>query len=586
MQGKVIFNLIFALVTSSLLFPIYQIYLRPLKYSFVFYLDMSLIAFILIYQAILLIKHGHSATRNHCFALFAIILSYELLKLGYLLAMPFKVISLYPDAYNVYTVARSLSTGHLFNSEKYPLSAKSLSLTPSVPLFLYIFSSITNFRLESVVKYYPLMSALIILVSYFITLRKIKIIDNKNLAYLGIVIGVFNPWLLGFITWGHYANFSTIFMNTLLWLMLSLMEQNKNQFELLIMYFVISLILVFTHTYMSIIFLIMIFIYIMIRLIILKRIFSIQYLLLATGIVVILLHTLYFAYQTMNTLVDYVHYIIDTVIAGSPTIAVKFYGTPQASHLPVVLVKYIGAISFVVLTFVSLTWYVLEFRSELEKYLSFLSMLLTGLLVHMPYYLAPRYATDLFNRTIYFTSIAGSPFIVTFLSKILEKNSRKVKLFIQHTTQYVMTIVLFFIVMFYLLHAVNPDVVDWTTPIISGEDSRLPRMEWFYLSSYISSKAMQCSEVYGLRIGLHYIGYLSWKDYKQLSISPSTPSPLIPPENFIEIIDRLKGDLVFLRSSMVQYPDPGYSINYETFIYVISQSNLVYSASDAIVILP
>jgi len=540
-------------------------------------------ATLLTYLTLILVKYSHSTVKRNNLVLFALISLYGLLKLGYLLVIPPEVISLYPDAYNVYAVARSLNTGHLLSPEKYPLAAKGLSLTPSTPLFLYIFGVITNFRLESSIKYYTLICAPLLLVSYFTVLRKIKIVNSKNLAYLGAVIGIFNYWLLGFLTWGHYANFSIAFINILLWSTLSLVESDHYKLKSLLMtYIIVVLALAFTHTYMTVVYLITILIYIVGKAIVFKSTNYMQYLLAFIACIAVLIHILYYAPQIMNVLVLYAHYTVEAIVLGSPTIALEVYGTPQASYAPITFIKYIGAVSLTTLTLASLIWYVLRFKSELEKYLLFLSMLLAGFLLHIPYYFKPLYATDVFNRVAYFVSVGGSPFIITFLFKIFEERSKRTTTLVQ----YAMTGALLFILMFYLLHAVNPDVVDWNTPIVAGEDSRLPRTEWLHLSLYISPKVTYHSEVYGVRIGLHYIGYLSWRDYKQLSPSPSNLNPLIPPETFTEITSRLKGALVFLRLSIVQYPDSRYFISYEDFIYTINQSHLIYCASDVIVILP
>jgi len=568
---------VLSIIASTLLFLFYQGYLLPLKISLMFYLSMAIIA--ISFACISIINDESNATGTSLL-LFTLILTYTFLKMGYLLVVPPETLSIYPDAYNIYQIVESLSIySHLLNPSFYTLGAQSISTTPLLPIFLHILSMISCLNAQYVVKYYPLIYAPLMIVAYFLILKKLRIIETNKIT-MGITIGVFNPWTLGFLTWGHYSNSSILFLLLLFWVILSLTSDGGNQGRLFIIFIIFTFAMFFTHTYMGIVY-IAIFTTYLIYIHIIRRSLNKPWLYLVAAYSTIFVHIIYYATIYAHTLVSYVQYVAEALEFGNPFQAIQYYGTPQASNLPLAIIKYTGLSSLAILSMTSTIWYYLKHKKDTTKYSLFASMMVTGIVLNIPYYFLPLYGTDLFNRLTFFVAIGASPFIVTYISVHIDKPAKK-KLTFRHV---VFAIFLFFILMFNLLQAIRPDIVDWTTPIVSGEDIRLPRTEWYFLSRYISSNIAQDSEMLGLRIGVPFIGLLARMNYKQLSISPSTPKPLIPPENFKEIT-LLKGELFFLRRSMVEFPDPGYVVKNEDLMYVIKESNIIYMASDALVIMP
>jgi len=564
------------IIASALLFIFYQGYLLPLKISLLFYLSMTIIAISFAYISI--INDGSNATRTSLL-LFTLILAYTFLKIGYLLVVPPETLSIYPDAYVIYQIMESLSThNHLLNPSFYTLGAQSISTTPLLPIFLQILSMVSCLNGQYVVKYYPLIYAPLMIVAYFLILKKLGIIKMSKIT-LGITIGVFNPWTLGFLTWGHYSNSSMLFLLLLFLVILSLASGGNQGY--LSIFTILTFAMFFTHVYMGIVYIATFTIY-FIYICIIRRGFNKLWLyLLVVAYSGIFVHILYYATIYAHALVSYVQYVAEALELGNPFHAIRYYGTPQASNLPLAIIKYVGFSSLATLSMISTIWYYLKHKKDTTRYSLLASMMATGIVLNIPYYFLPLYGTDLFNRLIFFIAMGASPFIVTYIGIRIDKLTRK-KLAFRHV---VFAIFIFFILIFYLLHAVRPDIIDWTTPIVSGEDVRFPRTEWYFLSRYISFNIARDSEMLGLRIGVPFIGLLARMNYKQLSISPSTPKPLIPPENFKEIT-LLKGELFFLRRSMVEFPDPGYVVKNDDLIYVIKESDIIYMASDALVITP
>jgi len=560
------------LTTSGMIFLLYERFLLQRGESWVYYISMTTIAVVLV---TLVFRFMRSTKDSQYTFLVIIVTVYTLLKFGFVSSIPSSI--LLAEANVEYQVSSSLQLGHIQPISYYTLFAKSLATMPIVPIFNYALHTVSGYSLGGISKYFGAgITSVLIPLSYGMLVKSMESLRKCNSWLLSLLLILSSPWLLGALVWGHYAIFSTIFAAILLWIIIKNFDKKIDP-GVTIMYIIITVALAFTHMYLLVSLFLIYTIYLVLTSIsaTTSKIKAIKhpYKMYLVYLTITLAYLVYLSRQ-FGALVFRIMYLKTAIEKGSLTAGISYYGTPKASPTFVVILKYSGVISLGILSTLSVAWYYLKSRRvEFLKYLLFLSILIGSLILFGPYLFDQRYGADLFNRVFYFGLLAVSPYISYYLSS--HSNSKK------HT---LLSTLLIFVLLFGLLSAVRPDIVDWKTPIVTGEDIRLHLSEWYAAGRFSSN--MPSQEIYGLRTGMGPIGLFMRKNYIQLNPSINKPNPLIPPEDLSNLPNFLKDAYVVLRLSMSEHPDPGFIVNKTDVLKLRSNNNanIIYACSDVFII--
>ncbi len=560
------------LVLAGLMFLLYERYLLETKNSWIYYLDMVCFSLIIV---VLTFNLNSNYKGVSILEIISLIIGYMLLKFAYVVTVPSSVLSIYPDAYAEYQVASSIEQfGHIQQMSYYTSSARALSTMPIVPILSYHLSSVLSIPLSTVLKYLGAsITSFLVPLSYVLLFKSIH---EGHVRYLvSTILVMFSPWVLGFPVWGHYAMISIVFVPIILWCIQVMGDQNDKRVG--IFYIVLLLALTFTHMYMAVVILLAFTVYIVFILVTGKK--SLFHRITIAYILYLIVTVVYLVYLSgqFSDLVFMVEYLKKALMIGSISKGIAYYGTPRASPVEVVVLKYIGLISLGILSVLSLLWYYLKSRAKIMTYLMFLSIGIAGGITILPYIFDPKYGTDLFNRIMYLGVLTVSPYIALFVDRILHS-------FDDNKKKFSLAILILFILLFGVLSAVRPDLTDWKTPIVMGEDIRLSWPEWASEGKFATNYLPR--DIYGLRAGVGPVGLFGRKRYYQISPSVVNPKPIISPTDFGNIPNHLRDKYFVLRISMVKYTDVGFGVPGGEFIKFRSNPNtlIIYSCQDVFIV--
>jgi hypothetical protein len=516
----------------------------------------------------------------------SIIVSYVLIKAVIPFSTPNNVIDNFPDAYYEYQIADLIETTHHVHIDPslYTGEAVSYCYTPNLAILGYLVSEVTTISLQSFFKYIGLYTSgvLLFLLSMTFFRRILKIIgkNNRKVTYLATSFFMFSPWVMGFLA---HANHSTISV-PLLFLVLFLVSNTLtvgNSFGTAILYALTMISLVFSHFYMSFVLVFILCLYAIAVRMIDKTSFSKVTILLVISFSVLFLHMLYIS-NFLKDIHFMVRYLFSSIFEGSPLLGIRYYGTPQVSNWFVVVIKYLGFITFMFLGFSGIIALLHDAKLKSNKNIFLFSILTTtpfivGSFLVVPYIFNPLYGTDLFNRYLFFTYLSLSTYVALYIERIQFKFDKKFGYGI------VLSSILLILLAGYF-QGVNPYYVDWTTPIVNGDDVRLNFNEWNSLAHFV--KNLPDKIVIGLRSGSGPVGGLAFKEYWLLSRGAS--GGLDFNLKYLGQIGSIyPGRCILLRKSITTYPDgegslaPQYALEQ---LYSNEQINIVYSASDAFII--
>jgi len=557
------------LLVNGIIFLLYERYLVHEGKSWIYYLIVSVISFILVSLMFKL-----SQKKNLAHILLVVILLYILLKFAFVSILSSPMLSLYQDAYVVYQVANSLHLGHIQPIGYYTGASRILSTMPVVPIFSYVVHIVAGYSLASIVKHLGAgVSSVFLPLSYGIVFRSLVTQKISNNWIRALLILIFSPWLLGFLVWGHYAIFSTVFGALLIWATLRQVRQEKvNKKKIFIIYVVTLSALVFTHLYLLLVFLVSYTVFVLLTITLEnRRMLSDILNLYVLFLVLTMAYLVYHTYQ-LKSLIPVIEYFKTALFkVRDPSQGISYYGSPKASPMFVVVLKYLGVISLMILSAVSLGWYYLKSRVELSGYLLFFSIGISSVILVMPHIFYPIQGTDLFNRVFYLGTLSVSPYISYYFSTHLK----------DYKYRLLLGTMLTFVFLFGLLSATRPDIVDWNTPIVSDEDIRLNPTEWIAAGKFTTN--IPTDTLYGLRLGVGPIRSLMRKNYVQLSTSRNL---LIFPEELNYNLYVPKDKYIVLRLSMRKYPDKSLRVD-GTVVYKLRSHiniDIIYSGSDVFIV--
>ncbi|BAF58572.1 MAG: hypothetical protein HPY89_11605 [Pelotomaculum sp.] len=588
-RTRLFIDLIILLILGNM-FMIYEYTLLPLNLSFIYY---SLVVAISI--VIVDILRISSKVKNTTLMMMCIVLFYFSLKRGFISVLPDPLIGKL-DTYCIYQVAKSIiDLSHIQSIEYYTGAASANSTMPIAPIFSAIASITTGISLPVIQKNIgSILSGILLPVVLYLTYKPLQSLTGFVEGKIAWVLLLSSPWLLGFLTWGHYAAYSTIFVSILVFILLIKYNEicgkysNMNNMSLSLLWIIVSVVLAFTHTYMAIILLFVYLTWLIILYIYMRfsdsgnavisnfaNTFSIY-------MVFVLTHLIWISAQFYG-FIFMINYMIETLKFGAPSRGILYYGTPQASPLVAIVLKYLGLFSLLLLSAVAILICVLYYKRIKHvtvHLLLYLSFLIISVVVILPYILDPKYGTDLFNRFFYLWYLGIAPFIgICYVRFYSERSVKKriPKIFFE--------ICMIFVIILGLLSATTPDFQDWGSPIVSGEDIRLNLSEWIAAGEF--SDNINSDTCYGLRMGVFTIGLFKRMNYIQISPSVSNQNALVPPEHFEKINEYLKEKYCYLTKSIVMYPDISkYIIDKTSFEKGTNRygSNILYSCGDVLLL--
>lgn len=574
---KFYFNIIFLTTLScSMAFFLYESIFLPQKLpTYVFYVLSLLLSFSLVIAI--------TCLKSELSILILLVCSFFMIKEGFISALPSSLMSYYLDNYVVYQVANGIqSLSYLPPVDYYTGAALYVSRQPVAPIFSVMYSEIIGVPLPLIIKHIgSIISSTIVPFSVYLMYKLLNQFRGVKTSKFSWFCFLFSPWILFFLIWGHYSIYSISYFSILNFITIKyILEKSKITKINIIIFIIISISVILSHFYLSFMIFIIYSFFIVLSLFFSRYIkYNLKAFLTVFCIysIILLIYILYINIVHLNSLKEFMEYVIETLQFGSPNKGLTFYFGGGIVEVPLYVrfLQWAGAISWGILaaiSFIILLKKYLKSRTFLV-YALFICIGMAGLFSSIPYVLLPEYGTDLFNRSIYFF---GLMCISSFISLIPKYIVGKWKKF-----SFLMLLVL--VVNFGVIMN-RYEFQSWNYPINGGEDIRLHPSEWSAAGFFTSSFGEQLNTAAGLRQGVSNIGYFSRIDYYEIQPSASNQVDYVRPDDW----DKLKNywtDCCFLRKSITKYEEtPGYLVEYDVFNDLINYVNIVYDCTDVFMI--
>lgn len=552
-------------IASLMLFLYFEYYLISLNIpTFIFYIISLSISTSLIFIFIL--------SRKIETVIFALIIYHLFLKVSFLSLFPKSIITPYLDTYVIYQISSQIiSNGNLLmNPELYTLGAQTSVNQPIWPTFSVMLSEITGVSIFQILRHLGILFAPLIPISFYLYYYALKYQNSETLK-LSLLLISSSPWLIFFLTWGHYSNSSLIFVSILSYLLL---EKRIRNFQKITLYTITATALTFTHFYMNVVFLIILLLYLFLLLFINRDIFSQFAKFGVLHLIIFLYYLLWFALAYLDRSLFFIQYLTEAIDIGSPNKGFEFYFTGGTFQMPiyVTILRYGGVIAWGILLLFSL-YFLFKGYFSIKQLIFYILFGIVGLILAIPYIFDPKYGTDLFNRSLYlFVLLSAAP--LSALGYVIFK---KITLYSK-----VFTVLLLVLIVNFGLIMVPSDFQSWNYPIRGGEDVRLNQSEWSSVGFFASAYIEKISSVCGLRQGVGKIGYFASLNYYELQPSASNQIPILKPEEWEKLPD-LWTEYCFVRKSITSYPEvKGYLVDKDDFQKVYLNTNVIYSTTDVI----
>jgi hypothetical protein len=561
-----ILSLILALFAVSI-FLVYEYTINLRFHEIYFYIITILISIAIVVNVL---------NSRDLLAILALSYSLAVIKFGFLSILPNYILTPYLDAYVTYQISSAIiELSYLPSPDVFTQGAQITSSQPIQPILVAMISKIIGLDIFLVMRYFGCLFALLLPFSFYILFRIFKKID-KTLPKISSLLFCFSPFVVFFLTWGHYHNLSLIYFSIISYYVLKRTAESNHNSGFFICAFIASVALVFAHVYMEILTLILLTSFTLLLLTSPKTQRATNFVVLYC--ILCFMYFVYFGTRYFYPISTTVEYYFSALIEGNPSRGFSFYFGSGRFIPPfyVVALRYIGAISWLLLTFIGFGFWIWKFGRE-KAYLYFMLTGILGIFTATPYLFDPRFGTDLFYRSLYLWGLmASAPFATLSFFFIRKKIRNKLlKLF--------SVLSLIFAVNFGLI-SISIDFQSWNYPILGGEDVRLNYSEWasagFFASTLLDEKTPVC----GLRVGLGTVGYYARLNYLEIQPSASNLNALVPPEKW-EKIKELWTPYCFLRKSITIYPEiRNYIVDKNDFRKVYVFSDVIYSCNDVFIL--